>query len=293
MKTRNYAVLMSTLLASGVSGMDVAEYWRNRGLIDVVSSTETTLSLKVRNFPGFVWHNYITPPVHERLSGYIGDNEHLVLSTDMETVLGDGFGLWIYFNPALFKEQQNGFRIVERFKLRNSGLTNNVMYLALGDTPVTMGEEDVEMIMEMGVWKTPGEAFPVRAYIPSEEVADVFREEGRRYSAWKRKADGLPPLREKPQPPMPEPETSAADTPPVASEDDAETESIAPPKDEPPASPPVITDETTLPAVEEPVFDEGGGKMTFPPNRTWLHVGVGILAIVGGVAVWVIGRMRK
>ena len=233
MKTRNYAVLIVVSLAGGALGMDAVEFFETRRSFELVSSTETNLTLKL-NLRS-VSQPFTIPEFSTR-----EHEERLVLSPDKETRIGNGYDInvYFYFDPVRFKDQRKGFRIVDR-RIRAGSMTNTVVYVALGDTLTTMGSDDVEMIMETGEWKTPEEASPIKAYIPKEqreEVIEIIKEEGRRYAAFQR-ANGLrPPLREKPQP-VPESGRPAVDEPP------AEIGDPAPPKGEAP--------EKLAPAVEE------------------------------------------
>ena len=273
MKTRNYTVLILMILSSNVSGTDVVEYLKTRRMVDLVSSTETNLTLGLGDFPGFVCHNYTIPPFDKSVAKYTENNEYLVLSPDKETVVSAAFGPSIYFFPVLFKDQRKGFRIIEQF-VRFS-ITNTIMYVALGNVLMAMEEEDVEMIMEMGEWKTLEEAVFVRPFIPREEAFDASREESRRYIAWQRAKGLRPPLREEPQPvSRPKPPKEKDEIPVAPAE--VEQEPL-------PTSTPETPDPTVIVSeAKQSSAEEGRAMSSQPPSRLWLYaVPLLIVAIVG------------
>jgi len=218
MKIRNYFVLILMSLVCNVSGVDVIEYLKTRGMFEVVSATPTNLTLELKDLM-FVGQPYAIPPLDKRVSEYIANNEHLILPTDRVTVISGAFGPSISFAPVLFKDKREGLRIVEQ--LVRGSITNTVMYIALGDTLTAMEEVDVEMVMEMDEWKTFEEAVSIRAFIPREESGNAIREDMRRHAVWRAKKAAIS-IPEEPQPvPISEP--------PIA-----ETEEDALPEETPP-----------------------------------------------------------
>ena len=99
---------------------------------------------------------------------YVGHNEDIVLTPDREIVIGDNSGnaANMVFTPVSFKNEQKGFRMMREmdwYWLTPPLVAMNIKYLALGDEPREMTEDDVETIMEWtanedgeyhGEWKT-------------------------------------------------------------------------------------------------------------------------------------------
>jgi len=79
-------------------------------------------------------------------------NAEIILTPDKET----GFGIIdseITLSPASFQNKRQGFQVRS-----SSHNTYRVAYIALSDTPVEVGEDDVEMVMDNGEWLTAEEA---------------------------------------------------------------------------------------------------------------------------------------
>ena len=85
---------------------------------------------------------------------WLKQDEEIVLTPDCETTLTDGYHVVLVFTPVSFKGGKKGFKIASIFNGLSfgKGITINNMYLALSDTPVEVGEDDVEMIQEGGEW---------------------------------------------------------------------------------------------------------------------------------------------
>jgi len=78
-------------------------------------------------------------------------NEEVIITTNRISSLSDGYaGVGYDFTPVVFTNQLIGFRIDYSLTVIDQSLpegfysTNNVWYVALSDTPVEVGEEDVE-----------------------------------------------------------------------------------------------------------------------------------------------------
>ena len=166
------------------------------------------------------------------------------------------------FAPVIYKNELKGFRIVRNFEdfSSNRDLVNKVRYVALGDSPMEVGEEDVAMVMEEGrVWKTREEAEPVKERVTGEEIIAELRK--RREQANAEYARNMA--------------TNAAAT---ASEAVAREEAVPP-------SPPTVAD-------EDGTTRDGQGDEATAPRRTWGYI-VAIAAICVGVALYFMGKGRR
>jgi len=160
---KNGIALTALLLANGMVGMDGIEHLSNHNWYRVVSVTSTNLTIKF-------YCDFVTVVQDDSYRKYqeegqtnawahpwsvMGNGEELVLTPNQMTRFGARGGKHtVFFTPVSFKNNQNGFRITELSFLPHSWLTtNNLGYVALSDTPMLMGEEDVEMIMEKEKWK--------------------------------------------------------------------------------------------------------------------------------------------
>ena len=87
----------------------------------------------------------------KRSSAYAGENEALVLTPTTRVGMGD-FHVGYRFTPVVFKNQHKGFKIFYRVTppavTPTTPIKSNFWYVALSDTPMEVGEKDVEMIME-------------------------------------------------------------------------------------------------------------------------------------------------
>jgi len=86
-----------------------------------------------------------------------GPHTEVSLTLDKETVFSEDHS-WTTFTPVFFKNNLKGFRISFEGHSMHSGMTIHTMYLALSEPPVQVGEEDVERVMDKGVWVTAEEA---------------------------------------------------------------------------------------------------------------------------------------
>ena len=155
MRIKYYIVLVVALLADSVVGMDGIEYLKNNRNFDSVIATSTNLSLTFRSFgAGF----YIVQGGDYEKSRWLELGEEFALIPNQETLLTEGRHFKLIFTPVLYKNQLRGFRIADitfgAVARNESGFrVNSLAYLALSDTPVDVGEEDVWIIMEDGEWK--------------------------------------------------------------------------------------------------------------------------------------------
>ena len=166
-------VLAVVLSASGIFGMDGMEWLGNGTWFDVVSASPTNLTLKFKGRFGIHQND-----VWRRTAEYIENDEMFILTPDQRTRFVSRHAS-ITLDPVSFRGQHKGFRITDRHNPPISHwhlARTNFFYVALSDTPVQVGEDDVEMIMENGEWKTyekpqsaPKEEGGAQVYLPSPE----------------------------------------------------------------------------------------------------------------------------
>ncbi|MCL2104557.1 MAG: hypothetical protein FWH21_05840 [Kiritimatiellaeota bacterium] len=151
MKKKSYMVLTLALLAGTMWGEDTVEWLKRLRDVDAVEITSTNVLIRfktsglciMRDYNPLRWGNSAVP---------IRRTERdvpLILTTDEKsvTLVGKDFGTLI-FEPAAFKNQQKGFRVSTTKYVGvlpfGSRVPDKVMYLALSDTPIQVGEEDFE-----------------------------------------------------------------------------------------------------------------------------------------------------
>ena len=144
MKTKVLIILTAVSFTSGAWGMDGIEVLKEGFASVTVTPTNITLS-SARS------------PVLIRQKGidrWLGYGEDVILTPDCETTLTDMRHVALTFKPASFKNKEKGVWLVAKVYSLGKGFTTINMHLALSDTPIKVGEDDVEMIMENGEWKT-------------------------------------------------------------------------------------------------------------------------------------------
>jgi len=124
------------------------------GVIDSVSTTSENLIITFRSGGLMVEHNGVIRGTAE----YAANNEALILTPDQETSIYEHHAS-VRFIPVSFKSKKKGFRIIDRFAY--DGVKSYVAYVALSDKPTEASEDDVEMIMEGGEWKTAKEYYAI------------------------------------------------------------------------------------------------------------------------------------
>ena len=146
MRMKSCIMLTVVLFVSNIIGMDITEWLKNINLFDSVSTTSTSLTVKTKSSIPFclIWN--------QKTNSYLRPDTDLVFTPDMETRLSDGFHASIHFIPVSFKNQQRGFRIKEMFYDGIDNKTVRLVYAALGEVLVQMGEDDVKMILEKEGW---------------------------------------------------------------------------------------------------------------------------------------------
>ena len=147
MKKRSCIVLAVLLLAGNMRGEDLFEEFKEWLASFIV--TETHLFLK---FPPHEFSQQIIQKEKD-LVRWLEPNEELVLTPDQQTEINDGRHAFRHFTPVTFKNKKKGFKIDSLYYEGDMFNITETAYLALSDTPIEVGETDVEMIMENGEWK--------------------------------------------------------------------------------------------------------------------------------------------
>ena len=137
------------LIPEAKSRMSGTELLLICGVIDSVSATSTSLAITFRMAGYRVDHNGTSRSTGE----YAENNEALILTPDKETNLIEYHSSY-RLTPVSFKDKKKGFRIIDQFNAISfgDGIICNIGYVALSDTPVEVGDDDVEMILENGEW---------------------------------------------------------------------------------------------------------------------------------------------
>jgi len=147
-------IIIIVVLANTMFGMDGIEYLEGRRPWTGFTLSSTSLELIF---------NPLNSGSHSGLLGLVvSDNllqnrrlkkgDVITLTPNQEIRLTARHGQ-ITFKPVIFKNQKKGFRIVPW--LIGEGAENDkpiVTYIALTDTTIKVGEDDVEMIMDDGKW---------------------------------------------------------------------------------------------------------------------------------------------
>jgi len=147
-----YTLVLARAVIDWSRRIDGREFLEASGRFASVSTTSTNLSMRLKSGGGMVIrkHNPLAwdyaPYVARSAREFIESDEPLVLTLDQTTVLTDGRHASMIFEPVSFKNQHKGFRILNVFDARSFGesVTTNTAYIALADTPVQVGEEDVD-----------------------------------------------------------------------------------------------------------------------------------------------------
>jgi hypothetical protein len=146
MRTKCIIISIGVLLANDMQGTEGIKWFQSNNWWDIISFTSTNVTYR------FKGKQFVSQKGVIRLSEH---NEEFSLTHDQETMFTDGRHIEIYFTPITLKNKQNGFRNTVLNNLgayEYKGITTNYTYVALGDKPIEMREEDVEMILEKGEW---------------------------------------------------------------------------------------------------------------------------------------------
>jgi hypothetical protein len=153
--------LTALLLADGISGMDGVEYLKENPWVESVSVTSTNVIVKYRSTRmNEIWEDGPTPTSRRKVSfqkeSYVAE---LVLTPDQRIktqIEGHRHAPIVTFTPVSFKDQHKGFRVTWT---HTDGFAPPVItYIALSDTPVALGEGDVETVMGDGEWVRAGDS---------------------------------------------------------------------------------------------------------------------------------------
>jgi len=168
-------VLTAVLFVAHVWGRSGIEHLIENRWIRSATASPTNLAVKLQLGAfdigqGNLWRS---------ASEFMANDEELILTPDQETRFSTRHSD-VRWTPVSFKSQQKGFRIIATSHWwPNPPVTDAIVYLALSDTLVEMGEDDVEMVMENGEWITAEDArrrleieklgWPANILIPNEE----------------------------------------------------------------------------------------------------------------------------
>ena len=148
---KNCIALSALLFVNSMFGMDGVEFLKNHPWFDSVSVSPTHLMISMSS-KGSKPINWSEEEYKRRYT------VERVLTPDAESSVGWG-DIRIAFKPVSFKNQYKGFRvtwmpmgIAAEQALFSHRPPSEIVYLALSDTPMTMGEDDVAMVMDNGEW---------------------------------------------------------------------------------------------------------------------------------------------
>ena len=217
MRMKHCMALVAALLAVGAHGMGGIEWLNKFGIFESVVATPTNMVLRTSGSLSSLWA-IRTHGEEDRRMPWLDRNEEIVLTPDKEVRLS-GSHANVFFTPVSFKNQMKGFRVRHDI-LWGGSETKSVTYLALSDTPVQVGEEDVEMILngvrnefgrlrDAAKWKPFEAADKARLGPPLEAILRSIEANKR----WKQAP--LPSPEPPPEPPpaarQAEPQTAAAE----------------------------------------------------------------------------------
>ena len=135
-------IIFAMLVAYKTLGMDVIDSLERHSSVGSITFTPTNVAIH------FVGRGFIGT------ADYTGKKEPMILTPDKETTFYNRV-VSFTFAPITLKNQQKGFRIVQTMSPHGfyPGRKDTV-YIALGDTPVEVGEDDLEMIWKNGKLRT-------------------------------------------------------------------------------------------------------------------------------------------
>ena len=187
MKMKNVIISVTIALASNMSGADGIELLKKLRGIDSVSVTATNLSIWFDKSGGLSVLDKPARGMARSSSEYAENSEPLSLAPDDKITLVYQYNCLVEITPVSFKKQRRGFRIRDIMAscLYEEECHINVAYIALSDTPIEVGEDDVEMIMKDGELKT------VKEYHAIVEREDRLQELRVKYRDRRREAEAL------------------------------------------------------------------------------------------------------
>ena len=152
MRTSIYTVLVLISLVGNLAGMDGVEWWKELSPFETVTVTLTNITVKVIDSEG----------VSEWGIGFSGEKyrgrilvpgEEIVLVPDQAVRFRVRRDFRIAFTPVVYKDQHKGFRITRMgTSIHARSFPHTITYLALSDTPMEVGEEDMKLTWEDEKW---------------------------------------------------------------------------------------------------------------------------------------------
>ena len=136
--------------AGGLRGMDVAEFWEKAGIIDSAAVTSKDMTLTLNSHRSMSQWGIWMP--EEQRGVDVVPGEKIVLRPGQEIVF-QGRHVRVTFRPVAFKTRHQGFRLQrDIFGFSSMAKPAEIAYAAFSDTPLAVGEEDVEMVMDDEGW---------------------------------------------------------------------------------------------------------------------------------------------
>ena len=156
------ASLWHTLVAKGFIQEDIRthedadgmEFLKSHGLFDSVAVTPAGLAVKVGARDSLSWEVMATGEDQEAPRSLEPGEEIAILPG--QTVRFGARSQRLTFTPVSFKSQHKGFRVTRWHT--GSGIKKQkpvIAYIALSDTPVAVGEADMEATLDDGEWVRP------------------------------------------------------------------------------------------------------------------------------------------
>jgi len=136
------------LFANDAQEEDYPKTPLDNGLFIFVSLTPTNVVCKYPPYGNRYWITGVG--VKKRMLEY---DEEFAIPLDQEVTFYDGRHAEIIYTPILLANQQKGFRITY-VSMIFGDVETFVRHVALSDTPVEVGEDDVEMIWKDGELRT-------------------------------------------------------------------------------------------------------------------------------------------
>jgi len=153
MKLKYGIVFAVVCLAGSMPGMDGIEYLKENRWIESAAVTSTGLSFKLKPLAFRVAQNDINAP-WRLAQEYVEKDEALVLDPEQWTWFIISHSR-VMFTPVSFKSGHKGFRVTSwaTGAAASSPKAEPVItYIVLSDTPMALGESDVEMVKDKGEW---------------------------------------------------------------------------------------------------------------------------------------------
>jgi hypothetical protein len=154
---KSCVALIALLLVNNMLGMDGLEWLKKHRILDSFEVTSTGLVLKFHSFVDDKWRIGLVEGSFEE--GQFKPYKEMILTSNQEArLVKDGGHVCIIIKSVSFKSQHKGFRINPMIigasvdHTLKQDTPSETTYIVLSDTPMTMGEDDVEMVMDYGEW---------------------------------------------------------------------------------------------------------------------------------------------